>query len=96
MIQENILNSRPSETVDCSSTSGSELFHARERCAVRHSCQVLYFFQNNVVPQFFNGMLRLSSVDLWLCTCVQDNKTVSSCLFREQSKLLSLGAGDAL
>ena len=24
---------------------------------VRHSCQMLYFFQNNVVPQFFNGMI---------------------------------------
>jgi hypothetical protein len=27
---------------------------------------------------------------------IQDNKTVISCLFREQSKLLSLGAGDDL
>jgi hypothetical protein len=42
-------------------------------------------------------MLTLSSsVDLWLCACIQDNKTVISCLFREQSKLLSLGAGDGL
>jgi hypothetical protein len=32
-------NSLRSETVDCSPASGSELFHARERCAVRHSCQ---------------------------------------------------------
>ena len=46
-----------SETVDSSPTSGSELFHDQERCAVRHSCQMLYFFQNNVVPQFFNGMV---------------------------------------
>jgi hypothetical protein len=32
-------NSQRSETVDCSPTSGSELFHARERCTLRHSCQ---------------------------------------------------------
>ena len=56
-LQENLKNSRRNETVDCSPTSGSELFHAREWCTVRYSCQVLYFFQNNVVPQFFNGML---------------------------------------
>jgi hypothetical protein len=43
-------NSLWSETVDCSPTSGSELLHALERCALHHSCQMLYFFQNNVVP----------------------------------------------
>jgi hypothetical protein len=42
-------------------------------------------------------MLTLSySADLWLCACIEENETVISCLFRKQSKLLSLCASDGL
>ena len=68
-------NSRRSETVDCSSTSGSELFHARELCAVSHSCQMQYFFQNKVVPQFFNGMVCCHHFQ-WICGYVHVYKII--------------------
>ena len=75
-LQQNFKNSQQSETVDCSPTSGSELFHARERCAVRHSCQMLYFFQNNVVPQFFNGMVCWHYHLQWICGYVHVYKII--------------------
>jgi hypothetical protein len=75
-ILENFKNSWQSETVDCSPTSGSELFHARQRCAVRHSCQMLYFFQNNVVPQFFNGMVCWHYHLQWICDYVHVYKII--------------------
>ena len=46
---------------------------------------------------YLYGMLTLqSAVDLWLCAFIYDNKIVIACLFREQLKRLSLGAGDDL
>ena len=75
-LQENFKNSWQSETVDCSPTSGSELFHAREWCAVGHSCQMLYFFQNNVVPQFFNGMVCWHYHLQWICGYVHVYKII--------------------
>ena len=77
-LQENFKNSWRSETVDCSPTSVSELFHARERCTVRHSCQMLYFFQNNVVPQFFNGMVCWNYHLQWICGYVHVYKIIKS------------------
>jgi hypothetical protein len=57
-------------------TSGSELFHDRERCAVRHSYQMLYFFQNNGVPQFFNGMVCWHYHLQWICGYVHVYKII--------------------
>jgi hypothetical protein len=60
-LQEYFKNSRRSETVDCSPTSGSELFHALERCAVRHSCQAHqswicgYVHVYKIVKQLFHA-----------------------------------------
>ena len=59
-----------------SPTSGSKLFHARERCAVRHSCQMLYFFQNNVVLQFFNGIVCWYYHLQWICGYVHVYKII--------------------
>ena len=73
-------NSPLSETVDCSPTSGSELFHARERCTLRHSCQMLYVFQNNVVPQFFNGMVCWHYHLQWICGYVHVYKIIKQLL----------------
>ena len=61
----------------CSPAFGSELFHAREQCAVHHSCQImLYFFQNNVVSQFFNGMICWYYHLQWICGYVHVYKII--------------------
>jgi hypothetical protein len=72
----------------CASSSGMEQFGSGSRetvncftlpailCAVRHSSQMLYFFQNNVVPQFFNGMVCWHYHLQWICGYVHVYKII--------------------
>ena len=66
----------------CSPTSGSELFHARERCTVRHSCQVHqlwicgYVHVYKIIKQLFHacsGNLRPHATVLKSSPAPRDN-----------------------